>query len=48
MNITDESIAEQFSDPDTMILAADNATCYQINSFMSTCQTGQQKIYNAN
>lgn len=45
MNITDDYIAEKFSDPNTMILAADNATCDHINSFMTTCQTGNQKIY---
>ena len=48
MKITDDYIAEKFSDPNTMILAADNATCDHINSFMTTCQTGNQKIYYAN
>ena len=58
-NITDEEIASIFSNKDAMILAADNATCDQINCFMARVQSsgkdnGQMndnddsKIYYAN
>ena len=47
-DITDESIADIFSDPDAMILAADNKTCDQINSFMAKVQIGESEILKAN
>ena len=47
IDVTDDEIASIFSDKDSMILAADNATCEQINSFMARCQHGESKIYNA-
>ena len=40
MKIKDTEIAEHFSDPQSMILAADNATCDHINSFMASFQEG--------
>lgn len=48
MDITDDEIADIFSDKEAMILAADNATCDQINSFMATVQTGNSEIFRAN
>ena len=43
MNITDDEIAAIFSDKKAMILAADNATCDQINCFMARVQAGDQE-----
>ena len=52
MNITDDEIAAIFSDKKAMILAADNATCDQINCFMARVQAGDQehksKVQSAN
>jgi hypothetical protein len=47
-NINDEEIAALYSDPKTMILAADNATCDVINCFMTKVQIGEKYISRAN
>ena len=44
MKISDEEIANIFSDKDAMILAADNATCDQINCFMAKVQGYNSKV----
>ena len=48
MKISDEEIANIFSDKDAMILAANNATCDQINCFMARVQGDNTKVYTAN
>ena len=44
MKILDEEIANIFSDKRAMILAADNATCDQINCYMARVQGDNSKV----
>lgn len=44
MKISDNEIANIFSNKEAMILAADNATCDQINCFMAKVQGENSKI----
>lgn len=43
-NISDDEIADIYSDEDAMLLAAENEQCEVINNYMAQLQFGDQKV----